>query len=198
MERAAATPTPTAQAETGSTVRRTGLAWRLEPLRTPLAPREVVGRLDSLARRGELPGFRTLASGPGGRLRFAVSLFGEPFDRLLVGEVEAVEQGSVVRLRATLQRRSPAVLVGATALSLWPGVPMLDKMIPPSWGWWPTWWWAAPLVLVPTLGLAPMVWRRSERACEEHAREQLSRIAKALEAQPCADQPRRPGAASGG
>lgn len=184
-------PTP---AEPCSTVRRTGLAWRLEPLRTPLAPREVVGRLDSLARRGKLPGFRSLAAGPDGRLRFAVSLFGEPFDRLLVGSVEPVGEGSRIDWRARVRLKTPAALLGGTLVSLWPGVPMLDKMIPPSWGWWPTWWWAAPLIVVPTAAAAPWLWRRSERACEEHAREQLSRIAQALDARPaCPNVAQQPG-----
>ena len=55
----------------------------------------------------------------------------------------------------------------------------MDILTPASW--WPTWTWYLPLVIVPTVLMAPGMWKKSERAAAEHAREQITTIAKRVE-----------------
>jgi len=116
---------------------------------------------------------------------FRVSLFGEPFDRSLIGRIRPEPNGGgVIAWRVSLHRKTPIAFVVSTIIAIWPGLPMLDKVIPPAWNWWPTWTWYLPIVIVPTIVLAPIMWRRSERAAREHAQEQLGRISEALAAPP--------------
>ncbi|RMH30565.1 MAG: hypothetical protein D6693_00155, partial [Planctomycetota bacterium] len=79
--------------------------------------------------------------------------------------------------------KTPALFAAVLAGSLWPGLPLLDAMIPAAWGWWPTWWWYVPLVIGPVPLVLPRMIRRSRGAATDHLREQLARIAGALDAE---------------
>ena len=145
----------------------------LPAVRCGLTPDEVIHKLDRAARRGTLPGFEP--SGDGG---FRVAVFGNPFDRELAATVTAAEGGSLIRCEPTLNRKAPLVLLVSVLVSIWPGVALVDTMIPASWGWWPTWTWYLPLVIVPTVLMLPGMWKKSEAAARAHALEQLGAIAK--------------------
>lgn len=149
-------------------------------LLTALEAQDAIARLDKLARRGKLPGF---AVHPDSN-RFEVAVFGEPFDRRLVGQVRADADGQQRRVEFTLQLKPKAPVIGAVvvALTVWPGVLLTDSLIPGRWGWWPTWWWYIPLVVVPLPFMLPKMWRKSEGIALEHLGEQHERIRSALDA----------------
>jgi hypothetical protein len=149
--------------------------WELPEVVAPDGRSEILAKLDRAARQGKLPGFETDPPGD-----FRVAVFGQPFDRELVARVEERDGGSRIRFSPRLRAKAPAVLLLSVALSLWPGVIFLDALIPASWGWWPTWTWYFPLVIVPTVLAAPGIWRKSETGAAEHAREQIATIARRL------------------
>lgn len=152
--------------------------WRLPRLRTPAAPDEIIKTLDRAARQGKLPGFETDPPG-----HFRVAAFGSPFDRELVARIDQSDSASLVRFEPRLLRKAPLVVILSVLVSIWPGVEFVDVLIPASWGWWPTWTWYLPLVIVPTILMLPGIWRKSENAAAEHAREQIHKIAKRLDAE---------------
>jgi len=147
--------------------------WTLPEVVAPASREEVIARLDRASRQGKLPGFETDPPGD-----FRVAVFGQPFDRELVATIESVGDGARVRFAPRLRAKAPLVLLLSVVFSLWPGVIFLDALIPSSWGWWPTWTWYFPLVIVPTLLATPALWRKSETAAAAHAREQIAIIAR--------------------
>jgi len=151
--------------------------WRLPRLRAPLEPAAVIATLDRAARRGELPGFQ-----PRGDGAFSVDVFGAPFDRALDGRVTHAEDGAEIEFSPRLLSKAPLVLIASVVLTLWPGILFVDVLIPA--GWWPTWTWYVPVVVLPTLLMAPGMWRKSETAAATHAREQIAKIAKTTGAEP--------------
>ncbi len=155
-----------------------GLRWALPRLKTRLSRDEILTTLDRTARQGKLPGFETDPPGD-----FRVAAFGSPFDRELVAEISARGDGSEVRFSPRLLRKAPLVLIASVVVSIWPGVEFVDALIPASWRWWPTWTWYLPLVIVPTALMLPGLWRKSENASAEHAREQIGKIAGRLDAE---------------
>lgn len=148
--------------------------WELPVVRTPASCEAVVEKLDRAARQGKLPGFET--AGPGD---FRVAVFGSPFDRELVASVEEGASGSEIRFAPRLLRKAPAVMLGSVAVSIWPGIAFVDILVPA--GWWPTWTWYLPLVIVPTVLMAPGMWKKSEKAAAAHALEQIGTIARRVD-----------------
>lgn len=148
--------------------------WSLPVVRTGLSRAEIVERLDKAARRGGLPGFETAGDGD-----FRVAVFGKPFDRELVARVEESAGESVIRFAPRLLKKAPLILIVSVVLSVWPGIEFVDILTPASW--WPTWTWYLPLVIVPTVLMAPGMWKKSEAAAVGHAREQIGVIAKRVE-----------------
>lgn len=67
-------------------------------------------------------------------------------------------------------------------VSIWPGVELMDSLIPASWNWIATWKWYLPLVIVPLPIFLPLMWRKSNRAAEDHLGEQIERISAVLDA----------------
>ena len=151
----------------------------LPALRSPLTPAQILAALDRLARRGKLPGYEPL-----GALGFKVALFGEPFDRDLIATLMVADDATRLTFRARLQRKAPAVLFGSVALSIWPGVLIMDTIIPGSWGWWPTWTWYLPMTILPLPIVLPGMLKKSNASARIHLREQLERIARAISADP--------------
>lgn len=146
-------------------------------LRSGLSAAEVLDRLDRLSRRGRLPGYHATPSGG-----FKVALFAEPIDRELIATIEPDAAGVVIRFRARMKRRMPAAFAATIVVSIWPGVHLVDSLIPASWGWWPTWTWYMPLVILPIPATVPGMLGKSRRRAEEHLAEQVERIAGAIDA----------------
>jgi len=160
---------------------------RLSPppaIETRLDASEAIQRLDRLAVKGRLPGFARYPDSN----RFEVALFGEPFDRALVGEIhDHGGQNRAVEFSVRLKSRAPAIFIIAIVFTIWPGVVLTDSLIPGAWGWWPTWWWYLPLVIAPLPFIVPKMWKKSEASARDHLCEQYQRIREALEAEPVAE-----------
>ncbi len=144
-------------------------------LRAEIPGDEVLDRLDRLARRGRLPGYKPTPDGG-----FKVALFSEPFDRELVGTILPSEAGAEIRFRTRMKRRMPTALAVTVAVSVWPGVHLVDSLIPASWGWWPTWTWYLPLMILPIPAALPGLMKKSRRRADDHLAEQIERIAQAI------------------
>lgn len=144
---------------------------------TSLSADEVLGALNKASRRGRLPGFEKRDEGS-----FVVAAFGDPFDRELVSAIEAGDEGGArVRFRSRLLWKLPGIFIVLVVVSVWPGLPLTDALIPASWGWWPTWWWYLPLVVVPLPFVLPRMWKKSERAARKSAREAIEKIAREVD-----------------
>ena len=166
------TATQTPPAPPTADARDPARRWALPRVSAPLAPPDVIAALDRAARRGELPGFE-----PTGEAAFRVDVFGAPFDRALEARVAPSGDGAAITFAPRLLRKAPLVLLLSVVLTLWPGIIFVDILVPASW--WPTWTWYVPLVVLPTLLMAPGMWRKSETAAAAHAREQIGKIAVA-------------------
>ncbi len=144
---------------------------------TSLSADEVLQALSKASRRGRLPGFEKRGEGS-----FVVAAFGDPFDRELVGAIEAgTGSGVRVRFRSRLLWKLPVIFIVLVVVSVWPGLPLTDALIPASWGWWPTWWWYLPLVIVPLPFMLPRMWKKSERAAVANAQEAIRKIARKVD-----------------
>lgn len=154
----------------------------LPQLRTPLTPTEALDRLGLASRRGRLPGFEPAPKG-GDTRRFKAAAFGHPFDREILGAISPdPEGGSVVEFRTRLLVKAPLIYLVSIVVSIWPGLPLVDALIPASWGWWPTWWWYLPLCVLP-LPFLPRMWRRSEAVAHDEAHKTVRKIGAELGAE---------------
>lgn len=159
----------------------------LSPITCAMAPSEAINALERLSKRGKLAGFRRI-----GERAFAAAAHGTPFDRELVGTVEATGEGSRVAWSMRWKRTIPAIFAATLIVSVWPGLPLTDSILSTYWGWYSgvtgsggwlrTWMWYLPL----TVPFAPLAWRsaikKSRRSSIEHARETIEKIAGALDA----------------
>jgi hypothetical protein len=154
-------------------------------IRMRLSADEAIKRLDRLAVKGRLPGFATYPESS----RFEVVLFGEPFDRALVGTIHNSADSAQHTIDFTLRVKSrvPIIFAITIVLTIWPGVVLTDSLIPGAWGWWPTWWWYLPLVILPLPFMLPRMWKKSEAGAADHLREQYERIREALDAEPVSE-----------
>lgn len=154
---------------------------RLPCVATGLGEAQVLERLERLARDGKLAGFRVL-----GARSFEVSAFGEPFDRRLVATLAQDGPRTRLNLKAPLVARMPVIYALIIAVSIWPGVWLTHSMLSTYWNWygrwpeWVTWAWYMPLTVVPLFFMLPKMMRKSERACYEHAMEQVGKITEAV------------------
>ncbi|MBL0922618.1 MAG: hypothetical protein IBJ10_10900 [Phycisphaerales bacterium] len=153
-------------------------------LRSALAPRAFVERLDVAARRGRLPGFH---ADPGSGT-FRVRLYGGNFDRMLEGSAAGAGSGSEATLRVRLLPGMPLAFVLISLFTVWPGVWLMDSMLltyyPPAQNWIPTWWWYIPLTALPLPFAAKKLWRSSNEAATEDLRKTLASIARETDASP--------------
>jgi hypothetical protein len=147
-------------------------------VRTDLAPAEVLARLETLSRRGRLPGFQR-----GGRGLFSVEAHGHPFDAELIAEaVPANPRGGELRFRLRMRRRMPAVFAVVLLATIWPGVYFMDELMPGEWGWISrtVYWWYLPITALPI----PWIWRglmrKSRSSNRSEAEEAIRKIAAAV------------------
>lgn len=148
-------------------------------LATPLESAEVLRRLESLSRRGKLPGFEP---GRGGVL-FATAAFGEPFDHRLEARAEGAGP-TTLRYSLRMLRRLPLIYTVVIALSIWPGVWLTDSMLRAYFDSYDykTWMWYLPITVLPLPPMLVRMVRRSRAAAAEHAAELAERIAAELRA----------------
>lgn len=150
----------------------------LPEIPTGLGASAVLGRLERLAKRGKLAGFRRID----GR-SFGVTAYGSPFDRELVG---AVGEGRVAFALAW-KRALPGVFLAALVVSVWPGVHLMDSLMNTWFGWYPNAFWVTCAWYLPVTALpAPWAWhaamKRSRVSSAHHARETVEKIRGALDA----------------
>lgn len=151
----------------------TPAAGPLPAVETDLTADQALERLEVASRRGRLPGF---ARGGQGGL-FSVAAFGHPFDKVLIATSEPAGAGVRLKFRAKLPMKGPALFAAALAFSVWPGVRIMDHLIPVGWGWIPTWWWYLPLTIIPIPWAWRAVMRRTNAAAHESALKQIAQIA---------------------
>ena len=151
-------------------------------VRTTLTPEEILERLGRTARRGRLPGFRRGGGGGGGaRGLFSVDAQGHPFDaELIADDTPAGADGRELRFRLRMHRRLPLLFAVVLLATIWPGVYLMDQVIPGEWGWPATWIWYLPLTILPL----PWAWmtllRRSRQSTHAAAQEALRTIGAEL------------------
>ncbi len=128
-----------------------------------------MGRLDTAARRGKLPGFSS-GAGIGGETTFTISDFGSPFESLVACRTLQADLGSRVEIGSPrLKPLLPWVFGLILGLSVWPGSWLTDSMLRSysDWygaqAWWITYAWYLPLT-VPFCPMAMLSAVRKSRA----------------------------------
>lgn len=146
----------------------------LPSIRCGLSEQEVLERLGTASRRGRLAGF---AARPAGAT-FAVAAHGSPFDSVLLAAVDAA--AGRITFRLEMLKKVPVIFAVLLVATVWPGVLLMDSLIPGEWGWIPTWWWYVPLTVLPI----PWAWRgamkKSRASSHASALEMIKRIASEL------------------
>jgi hypothetical protein len=150
----------------------------LPKVETPLPPEAIVERLAFASRRGRLAGFE---AAQGGGL-FGVAAFGQPFDRVLIAEVERGDGGSTLEFRSALLKKWPVIFIVVTLFTIWPGVWLTNSLFItyfPSYPWWgvQTWMWYLPLTVLPLPWMVKSMWRKSEAAAHDSAHRAIRKIA---------------------
>ena len=154
-------------------------------MRTPIAPDEVVARLDKAARRGDMPGLREGAS----RRTFRLRIFGELFDRELIGEARPAPSSpseSEIVFRVRLLPLMPTVAIVTLVFVIWPGVWLTDSMLSTYFPGFtravPTWWWYIPVTVIPLPWAIRAAWRKSCATADEEIVRAAERVRTALDA----------------
>lgn len=124
--------------------------------------RDVVEALSASAKRGKLPGYIPAKKGE----LFRLEAFAAPFESEVLAHADG-EQDGRTRLRFELRMKPlmPMVFLVLLLVSVEPGQYFVDKLIPGSWGWWPTWWWYYPLAI-----LGVVAWPFMVKKCARQAR----------------------------
>lgn len=171
--------------ESGSAVAPAGVPPGVQ---TMLTPGEVVDRVEALARRGKMPGFRR---GSGGVL-FSVEAFGKAFDYRLEARGESRDGGGcLLRFALRPQRRTPILFGVILAATVWPGVWLTDSMLRTYFSWYQfslwgeadrtmlvTCLWYLPLTVLPI----PFFWRRTVKTSRAAAAESARVLAERIRA----------------
>lgn len=146
-----------------------------------LSPGEVMERARLMSKRGKLPGFAATSS-----TQFRADAFAAPFGHTLSCEIQASAQGSRLRFRATMNRRTPWIYALTLIATVWPGVWVTDSMLKTYFSWYtiPTWWWYLPLSVIPL----PWVWRsfmqKSRAGADASVREVIADLTAAVGGSP--------------
>ena len=145
-----------------------------EPIETSLPASEVQLRLQTAAKRGNLPGYSPIDGS-----RFRIPAFGMPFDHEVIATIEPAGQTQKTRINFSIRMlpRLPIIFAITLLLTIEPGQTLVDMMIPGSWGWIDTRIWYYPVTIIPI----PFAWRaamrKSRAGATDHARLQAARIA---------------------
>jgi hypothetical protein len=151
----------------------------LPSLVTPLDPGRVLETLETASKRGRLPGFVRGRSDP----LFRAAAFATPFDHELIASASTAGGSTRLTFRLRMLPRAPALFGLALIVSVWPGVHLVDQLLPASWGWISThvYWWYLPLAILALLAW-PAAARKSRTEAVASARETIARLAVELEA----------------
>lgn len=141
----------------------------------------VQSTLDSLAKKGKLPGFESLSAES-----FKVDAFGNPFDADIVATVRSTEP-LIIDFELKIRRTMPLVFILVTLLTIWPGVLITDSLIPGEWGWWPTMYWYLPLTILPLPFVTRTIVRSTRTTTRTHAQKQIKSICEATGCQATGD-----------
>lgn len=147
---------------------------QLPTVASGVGPEDAIGRLRTASKRGRLPGFEVR---PGG---FRLDAWGRYIDYDLRAWVEVEDAGCRVRFRGLMPARIPAIAMVLTTLTVWPGVHLVDGMIPASWNWIDTWVWYVPLTVVSSAWALWKGWRDSSRSALASAHEMIGKVAAEL------------------
>ncbi len=153
-------------------------SWRdgLPEVHVPIAPADVIARLQKRSQRGELPGFRTQD-----KVTFEVAAFGVQFDRVISGDLAKADHGARIAFASQRPWKVLALIWVVFALTLWPGGWLTHSMFVTWFGWYrlSMWWtmaWYVPLTLLAIPALLKMQ-LANEKASWAHAHEMLDKIA---------------------
>lgn len=180
-QRPPATPTNSAPKVARSTEPAHGPLAAPPPIFAPMFPSEAIRRLDRASKRGNLPGFERR-----GESQFRALVYGEPFDREMLGDVRAEGDGCVIDCRLRLLKRMPTIAIALIVVSIWPGVWLTDSMIQtyfPGYpnAFWVTAVWYLPLTVVPLPWMLRSMWRKSEGIAREELVKTVGRIVRAVD-----------------
>jgi len=146
-----------------------------------MPPAEAMQRLDRASKRGKLAGFE-----PRGESGFRALVYGEPFDREVIGTINPSDGGSVIDLRLRLLKKFPVLAITLVVISIWPGVWLTDSMIqtyiagyPNSF--WVTAAWYLPLTVIPLPWALRSMWRKSEGIAREELVKTIGKITTAVD-----------------
>lgn len=141
-------------------------------------------RLGSASRRGRLPGFHPHA----GAHEFHIRIFGQPFDRRLIGSLRPTPGGSAASFRLVTVKWLPWLFVVIAVFTVWPGVwlteSMLESYYTPSRDWWWIGWWYIPLTALPLPWAAKSMWRKSQHVAHAETVQTMEKLEAALLAGP--------------
>lgn len=154
----------------------------LPVIRSPLGVDAVLERLRTASKRGRLAGFSAPARAVP-LADFQVNAFGTPFEADLIGRIPSDAPTdnpstgpSTIRFELRPRRKGLWLFAAGLVLSVWPGVLIVDSMIPGEWGWPTTWWWYIPLTALPIPWALRAVWRKTITTTTASAREMIEKI----------------------
>jgi hypothetical protein len=147
----------------------------------PIPPAEAMDRLSRASKRGKLPGFEQRDGD-----RFRTLVYGEPFDRELLGSIRPGAEGCEIDLQLRLIKKMPVIMIALIVVSIWPGVWLTDSMIQtyfPGYpnSFWVTAAWYLPLTVIPLPWVMRRVWLKSEGVAREELGKAIDKIVRAVD-----------------
>lgn len=152
-------------------------------IETPLSAQEAKSRMQTLSKKGKLPGFVPECDDG----LFSVAAHGMPFDSVLIFN----HRDGALMPTLKLARMMPTIFAILLMVTIWPGLPLTEGFLG-SFQWYTdlaarfgieTWYWYLPLTILPT----PFVWRnairKSKQSAFESARETMDLARKVLDVQ---------------
>jgi len=149
-------------------------------VRAPIAPAEAMRGLDRASKQGNLPGFEQR-----GDDQFRALVYGEPFDRELLGTISGDANGCKIDSQLRLLKKMPVLSIVLVVVSIWPGVWLTDSMIQTYWSGYPnSFWvtaaWYLPLTVIPLPWMLRSMWRKSEGIAREELVKTMAKIERAV------------------
>lgn len=146
----------------------------------PIAPKDAMRALDRASKQGNLPGFEQRSDN-----QFRALVYGEPFDRELIGTISAESDGCRIDSELRLLLKMPVLSVVLVVVSIWPGVWLTDSMVQTYFAsypnsFWVTAAWYLPLTVIPLPWALRTMWRKSERVAKEELIKTIEKIERAI------------------